>query len=321
MLDFHFPPNLENGFNNCEDAMISSVVYHESDRYECLHTLFWGMQYFPPTPQRPSINDRFYISGLFRLRNSILRDLFGLEFTRYKAIPRNEFLDNLRRRLFAEQKAVVLRMDTFDCPWNVGYRNYHRRHFVIVVDWTDQGELTCHDPFCKVQRGSLSLDALSGDRYDYYNYTVDPARSKHYTNPELLHAMARAYREERYADNIRLLAHELRTYELFEEVKEIPFDSICLAPFFIQFKGIVSSRLNLIDFARILPARMKDNIQPALEGLAESWNVAYCVLIKAMSRAGAPEYMEQVADLLLRMADEEDALAARMLELQEDCNE
>ena len=318
MLEFAFPPNLDHGFNNCEDAMISSVVYNEADRYECLHTLFWGMEYFPPTPERPSLNDRFYISGLFRLRNSYLRDLFGLEFEEHKGVPQEEFLDNLRRRLFCDKRAVVLRMDTFDCPWNVGYQNYHRRHFVIVTDYTDQGELVCHDPFCKVSKGVLPLDAITGDGYDYYNYTVDASRCKGYSVTWLLHTMASSYLEQVYAGNVRRLADELRNYNLYDEVKDIPFDSICLAPFFIQLKGIVSSRLNLIDFVHILPDRMGEAILPRLSNLAESWNVAYCVLIKAMSRAGAKEYMEQVSDLLERIADEEEALAKQMVALGED---
>ena len=321
MLEFEFPPNLDHGFNNCEDAMISSVVYNEAGRYECLHTLFWGMEYFPPTPQRPSLNDRFYISGLFRLRNAYLRDLFGLEFEWREGVSREEFLDNLHRRLRCEKKAVVLRMDTFDCPWNVGYHNYHRRHFVIVTDDTGQGELVCHDPFCKVPKGLLALDALAGDGYDYYNYTVDATRCKGYSDFWLLHTMASSYLEQGYAGNIRLLAGELRNYPLYDEVKEIPFDSICLAPFFIQLKGIVSSRLNLIDFIRILPEHVGQAILPPLGDLAESWNVAYCVLIKAMSRAGAKEYMQQVSDLLMRIAGEEEALAKSMAALGEDGHE
>ena len=315
MLDFKFPPNLDNGFNNCEDAMISSVVYNESDHYECLHALYWGMEYLPPSPSLESLNDRFYLSGLFRMQNSLLEELFGLTFTKHFDVNRDSFLDNLRCRL-DQGRAVVLRMDTFDCPWNVGFQNYHRRHFVIVTGLSAPDTLVCHDPFCKVQSGELELKSLGMQSFDYFNYSFDTP-SRRCSHERLLHKMAQAYLEKRYADNIRSLARELRDYDLYSEVCHIPFDSVCLAPFFIQFKGIVSSRLNLIDFVALLPAGLRSVLRPVFEQLAEGWNVAYCVLIKAISRGGARECMEQAAELLLQMADDEQHLAASIVEREE----
>ncbi len=316
MLEFQFPPNLNNGFNNCEDAMISSVVYNGASRYECLHALYWGMRYFAPSPERKSLNDRFYISGLFRLDNAILKELFGLEFCERRSENRDAFWDEVCRRL-DEGQATVLRMDTFDCPWNVGYRNYHRQHFVIVTGVGERGVLVCHDPFCKVQSGRLPLDALATGSIDFFHYSFQSPTNP-CSNERLLHKMARAYLEQEFSDDIRGLAEELREYDLYREVKDIPFDSICLAPFFIQLRGIVSSRSNLIDFVAVLCARLRTVAKPAFERLAESWNVVYCVLIKAMTRGGGRQYMEQAADLLLQIALEEQALAAELVQAAEE---
>lgn len=314
MLTFKFPPNQSNGFNNCEDAVISSVIYNESKYYEYLHSLYWGLLYWPPTPERPSINDRFFISGLFRLQESFIQELFGLEFVEHKAATLSQFISNLHKRL-SENKAVILILDTYDLPWNIGYQNYHRKHYLIVTDFPTPNTLICHDPFCKIQHVELPFDLISSNTFHYFNYTVNPMEEPLYSGVELLQRMSNCFIEQKSGPNMQALAMELKDYNLYGDMEGIAFDSICLAPFFINLKGVVSSHLNILDFIQVLPQTYIKELRSTFVSFFNNWNIAYCVLIKSISLKGNKTYMLQAAELIYKTAVEEEAIANKIIEL------
>ena len=90
---------------------------------------------------------------------------------------------------------------------------------------------------------------------------------------------------------------------------------ICLDPFFVKMKGVVSSRQNLLYFLKYNFKSTFFSFESQLEDICKQYNDAYLILLKAISRKGNRIYIKNASQLLISAAKCEERLSREILDL------
>lgn len=316
MINYKLVPNLENSFTSCYEAAVSSIIYNLFPNYDSIFTMYWGFEYYKNSDENEFIGNRFVVGGRYlQDRDKYLSDLFGISFTEKKFTHIDMLIEVLQNEL-KQQKTLILSIDTYDCPWNIGYQRFHLEHFIVITGYHPNMHLFfCHDSFCGKENESLPRSAiLHMQQFHVYTYNVDEKRRKNLKNEDLF-IQAAAYYLNQECSFLKLyeFAEELQDVNLYNELAEKDLSIIGLQPFFVKFNGIVSSRKNLLFFLNHKFANKFNEIKVELKEIGKLYHDAYLLLLKSVSRRGNPEYMHHAADFIKQGALREKKIAQHVL--------
>lgn len=132
MLEWNLPPNFKNGFTDCCNASIYTTVFIYAIQYPYLFGCRLGFDYDPIDGQR-KLEDRFQAGGLVDDRDDIICRITGLRTIEQEAQSIEELLDRAYSQV-QEGHPVTIKVDAYDCPWNIAYQKTHFEHYLYNPD-------------------------------------------------------------------------------------------------------------------------------------------------------------------------------------------
>lgn len=313
MLGWNLPPNFENGFTDCYNASIYTTVFNYAKQYPYLFGCHFGFHYDPIDGQR-KLENRFQAGGLADDRDDMLCRITGLRTMEQEAQSIEELLDRAHSQV-REGHPVTIKVDAYDCPWNIAYQKTHFEHYLCFLGKDEEGDLWGHDAFCGVNRVKLpDLDHLHiSKQYLTYRYNPDDITIR---NPLLiLREAMHYYIQKKCANAIFDFAQELldnRT--LYEELKDSGV--LCINAFFIKLKGIVSNRLNFRYFLMESSLPDTSHLVSSFQAACICWYEAYRVFNKYMFRKGNVMCLSAACNKMKEAALIEERCAADYLQVK-----
>lgn len=315
MQTYRLAPNINNSYTSCFEAATNSVIYNLFSDYPSVFTMYWGFLYRKHEPV--NIREKFIVGGLYAKSDDYYKRLYGLEFHTKTPSKMEPLICEMESELL-QDRAVILAIDTYDCPWNMGYRKFHLEHFVVITGIDRQkSQLLCHDAFCGQALVPLAFQEIEKmDSYKIFTYTVEPSQKENHSPSQLLRNASEYYLfYEKSHRNIVGFAEELAQTDLFKSLSAKDISLICLDPFFVKMKGVVSSRQNLLYFLKYNFKSTFFSFESQLEDICKQYNDAYLILLKAISRKGNQIYIKNASQLLISAAKCEERLSREILDL------
>jgi len=316
MLKQELPPNVDNGFTSCYEAAVSHIVYNNFLNYSYMFTMFWGFEYRFPDG-KDTLKGRFIGGGLYKSTN-YLYDLYGLTFIDTKINDMQEFISALELEQ-SQGNSIILAVDTFDCPWNIGYQKFNMEHFIVVTHFDlENSTLHCQDSFCNMENIKLHINSLKHMkeiRYIRYRMAKNAPLQNIFPFELLYRAAVHYYRIEKSHDNIIAFSRELAQNDIYATLTSNDLTIVGLDPFFIKFKGIVSGRKNLLLFIKENGGNWPiSTYLTEMRHISTAYNDVYLLLLKCMSRKGNVKYMQNAAEQLQEIAAREQKIAKKIIE-------
>ena len=310
MLNYKLPAFAENGFVNCFDAAVMAVVTHSFDHYEWLLAMFWGFL-FDKEGQSKQIWERFITGGLYRTKPNYYQELYHLKLEEQTFTGVEQGIDVIIYEI-RSGVPVILSLDTYECPWNLGYQKIHCEHFVVLTDYMDyRREFMCHDLYHQIEKASLSsavLYRMPAIRF----FTAGRLRDhcvKYETIHELLHAVSTHYLLEGVGNNLFYFADALKNSDLFHQLEPADIQFVCLDPFFIRFQGFLSSRKNFLYFLKSQSSIVSPDLIDTMQTVCSQISNSFLLLLKYVHQNGNETIKRKACDLLMKTAGMEAAIA------------
>lgn len=140
----------------CAEVLVVTVVSWWRRYHELMFVESWGFGYQPPEEEKPSIlGHRISPAGGNLLE--LLRKYHGVELVPHDTKKATEVLEVVRRELTAG-RPVFISIDSFWCPWDIGYLKHHNMHGCLVVGLDgDETSLYCIDGYYIKDVGRLPI--------------------------------------------------------------------------------------------------------------------------------------------------------------------
>lgn len=283
MLSWSLPPNFKNGFTDCYNASIYTTVFNYAIKYPNLFGCHFGFHYDPKEGDR-KLEDRFRAGGLADDHDDMLCQITGLKTIEQEAASVEELME-MACRWTREGRPITIKVDAYDCPWNIAYRKAHFEHYLCFLGENEKRERWGHDAFCGINRVKLpTLEHLHiSKQYLIYQYNPEDISIQ---DPLFILREAMSYyiREKCSSAILGFTKELLDSRTLYEELKNSGV--VCVNAFFIKLKGIVSNRLNFQYFLKESSLADTNDLISTLQSACTCWYEAYRVLNKYMIRNG-----------------------------------
>ena len=305
-MQYKLSPCAVNGSTSCFDSAISAILYNSVPSYLDLYYLFWGFIYTSKGISNIKLSERFMVGGLHLQLNDFYNSLFGMKIYEHPKENVSFFLNAVQQET-NRGFALILSIDTYDCPWNVGYRKLHLEHFVVITGWNEEERtLLCHDAFCGIDAVDLPVAQLLSMHYiRFFTYRFQQECIQMKSGISLLSQAAEhyAYKEKTY-DNLLAFSQEIAFANLYDQLSSQDMTLLCLDPFFIKFKGVVASRKNLYyAVCNVKDTQVRSLMDVcAFQNLCKGYHDVFLLLMKAMSRKGRRSLLQEASEKLIHIA-------------------
>ncbi|GFN32224.1 BtrH N-terminal domain-containing protein [Paenibacillus xylaniclasticus] len=299
---------------NCLEGVIAALANHAGDPYMMLFAESWGFRYFE---DGPLIGSKIWAD--IPHKKLFLENGNGI-FIEDNGMSAEPALEWIQAQL-SEGRPVILRIDSYWCPWNDVYQLQSIGHYVIVtyIDYEAQS-LYCVDPMVR-KTGILELP-MSHYYKGYRNclsYTRVPVAEAAISVRELLlntvDRLTGNGRESTAFQDMEKLAEEIRTTDQFMNEKH-GYPVIGTTPLIFNLVWIAKGRLNYSDF--LVDLYNKHRITELLKWADElrmtgkEWLIVSGTAAKMLIKSDSEQTRHRIADRIMNISKREQAVHQEM---------
>jgi|GEM_PF-1982290 len=234
---------------NCLEGVIAALANHAGDPYTMLCAESWGFKYIDRLEAPPLIGLK--IRADIPNKKRFLESDNGI-MVQDRELSAEPALEWMLAQL-SEARPVILRIDSYWCPWNEVYQKQSIRHYVIVTHFDREAQsFHCMDPM--VQKAGILRLPLSHYYKGYKScltYSRVPVVGEGTSLREvLLHTVNGLMgngRETSAFEDMEKLAGEIQTTSRFKD-ETTGYPVIGTAPLIFNLVWIAKGRLNYADF-------------------------------------------------------------------------
>ena len=261
------------------------------------------------------LEDRFRAGGLADDHDDMLHRITGLRPIKQEEESVKKLLEEACRRI-QYGEPITIKVDAYDCPWNLAYRKTHFEHYLCLLGEDQEGGIWGLDAFCGINRVKLpALERLNISR-QYLTYQYSPSDITIDEPLSILRQALEYYIQKKCAAAVSGFSQELlSSCRLYEELKDSRV--LCINAFFIKLKGIVSNRLNFLYFLKESCIPDTDRLLLSLQIACNCWYEAYRVLNKYMIRRGELSCLKAACKKMNEAASIEECCAVDYLKTKQ----
>ncbi|WP_455715511.1 hypothetical protein [Anaerosporobacter sp.] len=217
---------------------------------------------------------------------------------------------------------VACHIDSFWLEWAANFGKIHYNHVILILSVDEEKNyFTCIDPYFSSKEEILPFEIIIGkvrqcDIFELHEVPKQQPSLQCILDIALYNLLKK---NGTAFDRIRHFANDMdEIFDLSVECSEnMPFDSCTLM---IELKNIRGQRMNFAQTLRYLAEREKNielsNCALELEGIAILWKRLNYVLVKQSLRGNSKDIKQNILNLILQIADEEETIAAKLANIE-----
>ncbi|MCX7923157.1 MAG: C39 family peptidase [Clostridia bacterium] len=319
--------SIHHELHNCIEDTLASLALTLEREYILMFAEAWNFSYNPRARRALGTFGNSVDYGEYKVFGCIDRyHGIGTECN-YKGDINNQL--EVMKKEFQQGKAVILWMDAFFVPWTPVFNKYHRPHYCIGIGIDEaEGVIKCDDPFWNKHQESIPFKSFEDGNGKCLSVNLSDRGETDLDWHEVVTIAAQQVLGDGEKGNIfsamcKFADDAEESLDLAAEIKGYE-EKMFLAPLFMHMTQIGSSRGN---FARVLVY------------LSEKFEVEQLLLLsREMEKAGA-NWIEmrntlmgayhkgdrgmviKVMDEIRAMADHEESIAKRLIEVSNEYKE
>lgn len=319
--------------NLCIDDCIMSVADYFHKNYIYMYTKGLHFTYFPKIQRNESVLNCIRTSSIYPVSEhnlqeklQYLQDFVGLRIDVKPNIDisKNELVDFIRKNIRRDIPIGIF-LNTYWTPWHTAYfHKVHMPHSFLIIDINDREEyLLCMDGVLCDQPVRLPFKNLFLCTGLISFNPIEPRVNLNFYNV-ISQIVGNLYDNEKLysCDCIRAFSRDIGKLNFKQEEKNL-YRDLNISPFMFGLKSVEFSRKNMADMFGYMSEQFRCqkqellSMQSKLNAIARQWEIVIVYLIKGFYSNQFFHYRNMAAELLLTIADEEEAAASALLTLLE----
>lgn len=216
---------------------------------------------------------------------------------------------------------VACHIDSFWLEWASNFGTVHYNHVILLLSVDEEKKyFTCIDPYFSRKEKIISFEKIIGkvsqcDIFELHEVEKQQPSSEYILDIALYHLFQK---NETAFERIRHFANDMNElFDLSLEYNEnIPFNSSTLM---IELKNIRGQRINFARTLRYLAEKEKNieisNCAQRLDEISLLWKRLNYILVKQSMKGSTKEIKQNIYNLILQIADEEEAVATKLIDI------
>ncbi|MGE7272258.1 hypothetical protein ACQKK5_12480 [Brevibacillus panacihumi] len=302
---------------SCFTDQLVSVVHWLGRRHELMYLESWGFSLDSASAKATTLGDRVHPGTGDTLAN--LERYHGIRLYRLNPQSLPEWKGILQQQ-WSREMPVIISMDTYTCPWDVGYQRFHSSHTCLAVGW-DEGEdaIICCDAFYQKERIAYPVSGMEREIGPCWIFEVVGEERKDVNAQKITRLAVSHFRQLSSLEAILTFSQEITEPEAFKkELQILESGHTYGSPLMLSLLDVARFRklmaqlfryLNQLDYSRHLEA-----FQSEFEEAARRWAVIRAMFIKAQHLRQPEKQAEKLADRIREAASQEQRLSSDMLE-------
>jgi hypothetical protein len=308
---------LEDKSMDCAEVLVVTVVAWWGRNHELMFAESWGFHYQPPVAGEPKI-----LGNRINSRGGNLLELLE-QYHGVHLVPHDTktaaVLDVVRREL-AAGRPVIISIDSFWCPWDIGYLKHHNMHGCLVVGLEDdETSLYCIDGYYIKDVGRLPMSSFKQGCGPCATIAVSGEEKSDADWGEIVQNAVRRLSETDAFQEILAFAAEIESSLDLSAEGEGFENNFWDCPLIHQLLNIGRGRIQFANALRLLARRNQVNallpLAERLEKVGWQWTTVRSMLIKEQMMPDPAVTISAVVGKIKEAVVEEESLARALLEL------
>ncbi|SCZ09468.1 BtrH N-terminal domain-containing protein [Alkaliphilus peptidifermentans] len=305
---------------NCIEMIFASLALYWKKNFELIGAESWGFTY---KSSDVSLEIPFgeKIDCAINYKNDYLEKYHGIQVTFREANNYIDIVEAIKEKL-KDDTPVCIYIDTYWCPWFVGYyKKIHSAHYCLVTGIDESNNLFCKDALAKDGEW-LSLDHFSKGFKEYIDFRNLENYTKCYWKEIVRDATLRLkdkHKSLNVFDEMRLFAKDLReNLHLSKEVRgyeDRPFQAKIYKKLFNISRGrkvFSKALLYVSDEYRVSELKVLADL---INKAGNKWSGIFGMLCKSYYIKDNKDLINRIVEKIKDVADEEEIIADTIIEL------
>ncbi|MCX8131683.1 MAG: hypothetical protein N3I35_16515 [Clostridia bacterium] len=268
-----------NSTSNCFFFTLSTLLKHYNNQTYLHNACLWDFNFSYNPALR--LEDCLFEDELYTQCYDFIFQTTGLFLT---VMNTNAYKQTVIESL-EKQKIVLIHFDSYFCPWNYNYLNYHYDHFLIITGY-ENGNYTCVDSFYLDETVMLSEELFDKGimhiiDHEYQDYSTNETNIIAVVK-ECMQANTKMLDESKMFKDMLVMADSILNIDKDKEFKG--HNDVKTVPLFTKLQNIVLNRNALSNVCEQLYQETGlegyKEISELFAEVSQEWNMLLVLLMK-----------------------------------------
>lgn len=312
-------------WRNCREDTIVSVASWLQRDHELMYAESWGFSF---DIQQWSSKGKLSscLSPEFGNMLPLLAQYHGIDIRIVENLCFQDTVDLVAREL-AESRPVIIELDTYFCPWDSGFHNYHYPHTNLIVGYDEANRMYSLID-CFYQKQDIKISSENCFSYDSNRVALFRCSTLPEPIADWRTIIQRAAKRMRVQEQKDHSFHQMRSLaaileqspDLNEEFKH--YEHIWMAPLLSVLSAISNGRRQFAAVLQYLSTRQQEQdfheMVNELHYAASQWSILLSMVTKSYYSPRDRSLLHRAADKLRWIADKEEKIAGQLLSMCEE---
>lgn len=304
------------GMDCFTDSLVNVAAWLKRE-YALAFSDSWSFDFKPVDPDSPDLLGNRIARGKDSIID-IIHALCGIGFAFPNTENSQEILAIIRSQL-AKGLPTIIDIDSFWCPWHNEYQKLHSPHFCMAMGIDDENNIFCADPILTPRINILHRSQSMNGCSKCVTFTIAEPKEEVDYGIFFEDAVKRLFQIDMF-NKIRAFADEFEnSLNYAEEFKNFKISAFYV-PMHRRISYISGGRVLFSIFSNYIAERTNRselrNVRNELKKVTFKWDMVKGLLTKCYYDQFDRKTQYKIADIIRKIADEEEAIAISLLQSQ-----